>query len=283
MKSRLGFFTLLGLNGLMAVMGWLLFSFYREERTALQSLRSGLSQLRSDLSHQSSHAADRDYTLENLRRLLSEVKGSLSKESTEAQSSGDSVTGTKPADLLSQLSLLAVRPDVDTVARMPQEEFDRLTAKWRQVDIKTQRAGRKFEMGVDVDTVLARPEWNPTGRALSLDERIELTLQLQNLKYFATSLPFESLHDIVLPEADRKRALGEYVEYDEPPPMPPGVSYSHGEATGVEGVSRMYYFTEDEYPDLYHRWNVGNEQKLKARVAIYEIINGRIAPATTGG
>jgi hypothetical protein len=136
---------------------------------------------------------------------------------------------------------------------MSDVEWESLDARWEHISVDAKRASRQFEGGVDVDTVLADPHWNPESRQLSLDERVEIAVQLRNLKFFAETLPFEDLHAFVLPEADRRRGVGDYIEYSGPPPqLPPGVLISHGEATDTKGLSRMYYFDEANDPILYH-------------------------------
>ncbi len=285
MKSRYGLAILLVLNGALAILCWFLLSTYRQEHRSTQSLRSDLLQLRQELGLERSRAADRDHALQNLGCLLTDLQRSLEaarKSAGENLVLAEPITEADQVDgaVLSRLSLLTVRPDVEKIERLPKEDWDLLNAKWNQMDIGARKASFQLERGADVETVANSPLWNTKGRTLSANERVELAVQLRSLQFFATTLPSESLYTIVLPEADRRRELAEYIEYSgNPPPLPEGVRLSHGESTATEGVSRMYYFQEPEYPSLYHRWYVGHEQALKAKVAIYETINGPIAPA----
>ena len=100
-------------------------------------------------------------------------------------------------------------------------------------------------------------------------------MQLRNYRYYKITSPKEGLQESIIPAVEQKRSSGEYVEYKgKPPPLPPGVRISHAEDSGVAGVSRMYYFSEENYPELNQRYRIEREQALKASVNLYEIING---------
>lgn len=280
-KARLCLSTLLVLNLLVAAAGWGLLCLYRQERATARSLKSGLDQVREALSLEQARSTDRDDALENLGRFLLELQASSQKAQGDRSNATPVSVAQKDAPaveqstaLWSQLSSLATRPDIDKIEYLSQEEWESLDAKWQGIDINAKKASITFERGVDVDTVLADPHWNPRGRALSLDERIQLAVQLRNLKFFARTLPLEGLHTIILPEADKKRALGNYIEYTGPPPPLPPNAIAHAEVTDVEGVSRIFHFVEQEYPDLYHQLRLEQEQTLKTKVEIYELING---------
>lgn len=184
--------------------------------------------------------------------------------------------GSGPAD---ERESASARPDPAKIPLLSEEELAHLEAKRDAMPALSLENIEQLTQG-DVDSILSDKLWNPTGRHLEAREREELETLRKQYGYFTRLSVSERFEKWVQPELALLREAGAYVECrsSEAPPVLPGVKVSHAEPSSDKpGVDRVYYFHEEDYPELYHQYRVERQRGLETYVKIYELINGPIA------
>jgi hypothetical protein len=171
------------------------------------------------------------------------------------------------------------RPDPQEIPRLPTEELAELDLRRGELPRNLSAA---LLLSADIDSILEDPLWNPNGRQLTEPARRVLAELLSEYRYFARVSKVERFRKYVEKEIPRLREAGAYIEYpkDEAPPAPPGIFMSHAESSDRQGYRRIYYFPEQDYPEMAHQRRVEDERGLETFVMIYDLINAA-PPAET--
>ena len=248
----------------------------RGQEEIVKSTKAALAELQNELDSERARSGERETILASLERHLRELNENSALTSPPTLDTDTVVHPAVKDEILRKLVQLVERPNVKEIERLSLEEMDLLLRKYDTLPEEVRKTGgKRFFETADIDILLADPVWNPNGRQLSFDERLELGASLNHLRFFKKTLAWDRLRTTILPEANRKREEVDYIEYSGPPPRDPRRSkLSHAETTNKPGVFRMYYFQEDQYPEMYHGWHVGREQSVKILVDMYELING---------
>jgi hypothetical protein len=164
------------------------------------------------------------------------------------------------------------RPDPHEIPRMDAEELAELDR--RRSDMPRELSAALL-LSADIDQILEDSLWNPNGRQLTEPARRVLAELLSEYRYFARVSKVERFRNYVEKEIPRLREAGAYVEYpkDEAPPAPPGIFMSHAESSDRQGYRRIYYFPEEDYPEMAHQRRVEDERGLETFVMVYDLIN----------
>ena len=168
----------------------------------------------------------------------------------------------------------------DSIRPIP-AEMERLSEGALQ-DIRAYRDTMPLRLNVhlvdsgDVESLLEDPTWNPDGRTVDQAARDELARIMSEYRYFSRIAPLERVAQGIKPVLPSLRAAGRYLEYPmtEAPPAIEGVAISHAETSDTPGYYRIYYFVRQDYPELYHHYNVSHEQQLRIPVNIFRVIQG---------
>jgi hypothetical protein len=132
-------------------------------------------------------------------------------------------------------------------------------------------------LGGDVSALLADGGWNPRRRALESDEKEELQRLMEEYRFFARTAPYERGAELAR-EARRMREAGAYVDLQlDADAHVPGLTVSFGERPPDRPeIKRIFYFSPEDYPHLYHEQKVEQQQSFRAFVEAYYLINGAV-------
>jgi hypothetical protein len=212
--------------------------------------------------------------LESLDRLVAEIR-TWQERADDVRSEPEPTAGDSDMDAVYASAAepgITERPRPAELPLLSEEEKADLQA-WRAIMPGNLSEGPLL-LG-DVDTVTGNPQWNPDGIDLDEEGRLELARLLSEYRYFARLSFTERFNHYVLPEIPRLRDSGAFVEYpaEDPPPRVEGTCTSHSEASDRPGYRRLYYFFEDDYPELAHHKRVERERVLERFVQIYRLLN----------
>jgi hypothetical protein len=228
-----------------------------DERASLRRQRAELAALSAELSRQ----------VENIASAGNDPEATTNAEGAEDQNFDGESRWYEIA-----LEPFHERPDPAAIPPLSPEELEALWDVRRSMPVDLNDA---VLIHGDVETVLEDAHWNPKQRKLSAQERGELARLLSDYRYFARLSIMERTMRGVLPEIPKLRELGAFLEYaeSEAPPAVDGVKISHAERSDRPGYRRIYYFTHDAFPALYHQQRVEEERSLETFVRIYQLIN----------
>ncbi len=186
---------------------------------------------------------------------------------SERKDTQPSVESTEPNPLL-------VRPFIEEIPILDNLEMTDLVKRRAKmpnaVDAQVLRTG-------DIDSLQTNPTWNPNGRVLNPEQRHELALLLKDHQFYAWRSRDQRVQSVILPSLDAMRERGAYIEYDSDsgPPVLEGerVAHTHSEPTDNPAISRLFVFTEEEFPDQFHAATVEQQRSLETFVKMYELIN----------
>jgi hypothetical protein len=179
------------------------------------------------------------------------------------------------------LAQLASRPAVHEIPILDKHDYDALVSRRQQMPRALLDTAL---LSGDIDSVLLDPSWNPSGRDLDDQERLELAVAMKDYLFFARLSPMDRVKKQIVPLLDGMREQGAYVEYhaDEAPPQMEGAEITHSEATTDRQSHRLYVFRKDEYPEMHHAQTVERQRALEMFVRAYENINPVPAIAADG-
>ncbi len=168
-----------------------------------------------------------------------------------------------------ELAGIEEKPDVLAIPLMTDEERQEISEASRTLPALSEAPLRSL----DLVALLADEAWNPRGRELSPEERGQAMKLMQDYHFFSRISTMERFRSMMGPELPRLREQGAFVEYDPNDGELPfdGFTIDHTEILAKDKF-RMYFFPQDQYPDLYHHRQVSREQAQKTFVDLYRLV-----------
>ncbi len=231
--------------------------------------------LRADLDAAEARAVLKNLVIQGLREGIAQSGDSVDLQPVEpggAPPDAPDVDDPSPTrDAF--LRALAYHPAVRDVPILSEEEYEALRNRRRRIPRDISDAPL---LQGDIESLLSDPEWNPSGRSLTTDERLELSVRAKEYLFYSRLSPSERLVDEILPLVSQMRERGQYIEFPlgEAPPTIDGVRISHAELSEDGKVQRLFVFRREDHPEMYHAQAVEMQRSLEAFVRAYEIING---------
>ena len=215
----------------------------------------------------------------------SHASQTLDRTSTDSQGVTPPAAGSSSADAIdiarprTDLPKLYAEIGVDDLPRpleiplMSEDEWQELSEAFRSLPPLRE----EVLLRGDPAAVLADAAWNPDDRELPGEEYLALERLVRDYRFFARVAPVERLETLIRPLLPLMRANGAFVEFqngDPEPPVPDGVSVTHGVLDKGSGRFEWYFFWPSEHADIYHHDTVSRERRRETFVTVWELING---------